>query len=352
MKCVHFTTKSLVLDSQCSDNSFEELVLIPDKQEGAAENNSHVVGRPEADCLSSLETLASKSGLRMVKQVASIYRISLEIGWPYSKVLKYDGNPLELINYLSGRSRMPLAKIIFSTYEVPTQTVRLCYIIPHIYHNHKLIMIKLLHTNFFQIVEYLCLEIVGAIISPHLTRTSGFRQKEHFRYTLWGFPLDSDFEMFLNLRPDDNSILGRMILEHLTAFRKLYKTDRNVANYPNPDYTEVEDVEAILDEEYQNIDDYEVESVISQQSGSTMDIPARGTSIDSQSVVSESTAYTRSHPAREKKPQYDVISCTNIRIKSSVKSNMKSLLKGAKLSSKQATIFFIKFYHSIHYSNI
>lgn len=205
--------------------------------------------------------------------------------------------------------------------------------------NYQLNIESLHYFISFQIVEYLCLEIVGAVISPHLTRTSGFRQKEHFRYTLWGFPLDSDFEMFLNLRPDDNSMLGRMILEHLTAFRKLYKTDGGVANYPNPDYTEVEDVEAILDEEYQNIDDYEVESVISQQSGSTVDIVARGTSIDTQSVVSESTVYTRSHPAREKKPQYDVISCTNIRIKSSVKFNMKSLLKGAKLSSKQVTIF-------------
>lgn len=97
--------------------------MIPDKQEESTENNSHVVGRREAECLSSLETLASKSGLRMLKQVASIYRISLQIGWSYSKVLKYDGNPLELINYLSGRSRMSLAKIIFTTYEVPTQKV-------------------------------------------------------------------------------------------------------------------------------------------------------------------------------------------------------------------------------------
>lgn len=208
-------------------------------------------------------------------------------------------------------------------------------------------------------MEYICLEIVTAIISCHLVRTMGLKQKEHFQYTVWGYPLDSDFEMFLNMRPDDNSILGRMLLEHLSAFRKSYKIRALVVLDDKCDENiDDERLDEILNEEYQNIDDDEVESLCSENT-INMDSPNHHTlyskALDNQSVASMSTVtYNSSRKLfRDRKPQLDVISCTNMKISPVVKSNIKSILKNTKLSSKQVSeslIFFCCLLLQFHYN--
>lgn len=54
--------------SGISDASFEELVVIQEKQENAPES-SHLAVREEADRLSALDALAVRSGLSLAKQV-------------------------------------------------------------------------------------------------------------------------------------------------------------------------------------------------------------------------------------------------------------------------------------------
>lgn len=186
------------------------------------------------------------------------------------------------------------------------------------------------------------MEITSAIISCHLVRTAeSNQQKEHFQYTVWGYSLDSGFEIFLNMRPDDNSILGRMLIEHLSGFRKSYKI-RTVAVLDDNCGENIEDekLEELLNAEYQNIEDDEIESLCS---ASTIDMDSSNyptpynRALDNQSVGSTSTVtynYTRKF-LRDKKPQLDVISCTNAKVSPLVKSNIKSILKNARLSSKQ-----------------
>lgn len=56
--------------SGVSDASFEELVVIQEKQENVPES-SHLAAREEADRLSALDALAIRSGLMLAKQVMS-----------------------------------------------------------------------------------------------------------------------------------------------------------------------------------------------------------------------------------------------------------------------------------------
>lgn len=54
--------------SGISDASFEELVVIQEKQENIPES-AHLAAREEADRLSALDALAVRSGLTLAKQV-------------------------------------------------------------------------------------------------------------------------------------------------------------------------------------------------------------------------------------------------------------------------------------------
>lgn len=54
--------------SEISETSFEELVVIQEKQENVPES-SHLAAREEADRLSALDALAVRSGLTIAKQV-------------------------------------------------------------------------------------------------------------------------------------------------------------------------------------------------------------------------------------------------------------------------------------------
>lgn len=87
------------------------------------ENASHLAVREDADRLSALEALAARSGLIVAKQVANYYRISLQIGWNYCTILKYQNDPMEFISYVSGRARMSLSNLIFRTFNISSKQV-------------------------------------------------------------------------------------------------------------------------------------------------------------------------------------------------------------------------------------
>ncbi|XP_053623631.1 uncharacterized protein LOC128682796 [Plodia interpunctella] len=291
--------------SDTSDTSFEELVVIQEKQHGA--HAAALCAREEADRLAALDALAVRCALPLAKQIASYFRIALQIGWDYTSVLKYQNRSVDFINLVSGRARMSLANLVFRTFNIPSK----------------------------QIAEYLCREMVAAIISPHLVKTSTFRQKEHFQYTLWGYTLSSDIEMFLNMRPDACSHIGRLILDHLMAFQKIYKATNPVL--PENVYDDNQlDVEALIDEEYQNVEGDEVESVLTEE-GTLM-------SAETESVFSVSTVYTTGmRMSRESRRNlFDMISRGNVHIRYEVKSNIRKITKGAKLSAKQVNIICIE----------
>ncbi|KAM3963039.1 LOW QUALITY PROTEIN: spatacsin [Aphomia sociella] len=289
--------------SGTSEASFEELVVIQEPPEG-----SHLAAREEADRLAALDALAVRAGLALAKLIASYFRIALQIGWDYISVLKYQNRSLDFINLVSGRARMSLANLVFKTFNLPTK----------------------------QIAEYLCHELVAAIISPHLVKTSTFRQKEHFQYTLWGYSLSSDIEMFLNLRPDACSHIGRLILDHLVAFQKIYKATNSTSLPENVLDDSCLDVETLIDEEYQNVEGDEAESVITEE-GTLM-------SADTESVFSVSTVYTSGiRMSREtRRNLFDVMTRSNVHIRYEVKSNIRKITKGAKLSTKQVNIISIE----------
>ncbi|KAJ2952675.1 hypothetical protein O0L34_g7014 [Tuta absoluta] len=293
--------------SETSDASFEELVVIQEKQDSASESIPHLAAREEADRLSALDALAVRSGITVAKQVASYFRISLQIGWNYTAVLKYQHHSVDFINLVSGRARMSLANLVFKTFNIPSK----------------------------QVAEYLCREMVAAIISPHLVKTSTFRQKEHFQYTLWGYALTSDIEMFLNMRPDACSHIGRLILDHLVAFQKIYKAT-TVAKLPENTFDDSNlDIETLIDEEYQNIEGDE-ESIVTEE-GTLM-------SADTESVFSVSTVYTVGTKLTRdtRRNLFDVVTRSNVHIRYEVKSNIRKITKGAKLSTKQVNIISIE----------
>ncbi|KAG6442693.1 spatacsin [Manduca sexta] len=293
--------------SGVSDASFEELVVIQEKQDNVPES-SHLAAREEADRLSALDALAVRSGLALVKQVASYFRIALQIGWDYGSVLKYQNRAIDFINFVSGRARMSLANLVFKTFNIPTK----------------------------QIAEYICCEMVAAIISPHLVKTSTFRQKEHFQYTLWGYALNSDMEMFLNMRPDACSQVGRLILDHLVAFQKIYKVNATLRLPENTFDDSCLDVETLIDEEYQNVEGSEVESVLTEE-GTLM-------SAETESLYSVSTVYTAGNKLSRdtRRNLFDVIARNNVQIRYEVKSNIRKITKGARLSTKQVNIICIE----------
>lgn len=173
--------------------------------------------------------------------------------------------------------------------------------------------------------------MVAAIISPHLVKTSTFRQKEHFQYTLWGYTLNSDMEMFLNMRPDACSHIGRLILDHLMAFQKIYKATNTVLPENVLDDS-CFDVDTLIDEEYQNVENDEVESVLTEE-GTLM-------SAETESVMSVSTVYTVGmRMSRDSRRNlFDVVSRGNVHIRYEVKSNVRKITKGAKLSTKQVIV--------------
>ncbi|XP_046964656.1 spatacsin isoform X3 [Vanessa cardui] len=300
------TLQNKLTVSEASETSFEELVVIQERQDG--ESVPHLAVREEADRLSALDALAVKSGLSVAKQVANYFRIALQIGWDYISVLKYQSRPLDFINLVSGRARMSLANLVFRTFNIPSK----------------------------QIAEYLCREMVAAIISPHLVKTSTFRQKEHFQYTLWGYVLDSDIEMFLNMRPDACSHIGRLILDHLIAFQKIYNATNASIIPENTLDDSCLDVETLIDEEYQNVEGDEVESILTEE-GTLM-------SAETESVYSVSTVYTAGNKMSRdsRRNLFDVISRSNVHIRYEVKSNIRKITKGAKLSTKQVNIISIE----------
>lgn len=294
--------------SETSDASFEELVVISEKQDNAVESATHLAGREDADRLSALEALAARSGSSIVKQIANYYRISLQIGWNYTTVLKYQNNPMDFINYVSGKARMSLANLVFRTFNISSG----------------------------QISEYLANEMAAAIICPHLVKTSTFRQKEHFQYTLWGYPLNSDIEMFLNMRPDACCQIGRLMLDNLLAFRKIYKCNMSLKVTQDLDDSSL-DVDTLIDEEYQNVDEEEVHSLTTTEGGTLF-------SAETESVYSVSTVYSLGTKlTREtRRNLFDVITKSNIHIRNDIKSNIRRITKGSKLSTKQVNIISIE----------
>lgn len=184
----------------------------------------------------------------------------------------------------------------------------------------------------FQIAEYLSSELVTAIISPHLEKTSSFRQKEHFQYYLWGYPLNSDLEIFLNMRPDACSQIGRLMLDHLMAFRKIYQCNVSAQVADGVDDS-CFDVDTLIDEEYQNVDEEEVQSLTTTEGGTVA-------SADTESVYSVSTMYSiRPKLTKElRRNLFDVISKSSIHIRNDIKYNIRRITKGAKLSTKQVLV--------------
>ncbi|CAK1545304.1 unnamed protein product [Leptosia nina] len=292
--------------SETSDTSFEELVVIQERQDDGS--IPHLAVREEADRLAALDALAVKSGLSIVKQIANYFRIALQIGWDYMSVLKCHNRALDFISLVSGKSRMTLANLVFRTFNVPTK----------------------------QIAEYLCREMVSAVISPHLVKTSTFRQKEHFQYTLWGYVLDSDIEMFLNMRPEACSHIGRLILDHLIAFQKIYKASSSIKIPENILDDSCLDVETLIDEEYQNLDGDEIESILTEE-GTLM-------SAETESMFSVSTVYAPGNKMTKdtRRNLFDVISKSNVHIRYEVKSSIRKITKGAKLSTKQVNTISIE----------
>ncbi|CAH2073718.1 unnamed protein product, partial [Iphiclides podalirius] len=291
-----------------SDTSFEELVVIQERQDMQPVAVPQLAVREEADRLAALDALAVRSGLSLAKQIASYFRIALQIGWDYTSVLKYQNRPVDFINLVSGRSRMFLANLVFRTFNVPSK----------------------------QVAEYLCLEMVAAIISPHLLKTSTFRQKEHFQYTLWGYALNSDIEMFLNMRPDACSHIGRLLLDHLVAFQRIYKAAGAFKTPENVLDDSCLDIETLIDEEYQNVDGAEVESVLTGD-GTLV-------SAETESVYSVSTAYTAGNKMSRdsRRNLFDAASRSNVHVRYEVKSNVRKITQGAKLSTKQVNIISIE----------
>lgn len=171
--------------------------------------------------------------------------------------------------------------------------------------------------------------MVAAIISPHLVKTSTFRQKEHFQYTLWGYALNADIEMFLNMRPDACSHIGRLILDHLMAFQKIYKATGASKIPDNILDDSCLDVENLVDEEYQTVEGDEAESVLTEE-GTIM-------SADTESVYSASTIYTAGNKLTRdsRRNLFDMANKSNVNIRYEVKSNIRRITKGAKLSTKQ-----------------
>ncbi|XP_013195896.1 spatacsin [Amyelois transitella] len=300
------TLQNRLTVSGTSDTSFEELVVIQEKQDNVPES-CHLAAREEADRLAALDALGVRSSLALAKQIASYFRIALQIGWDYTSVLKYQNRSVDFINLVSGRARMSLANLVFRTFNIPSK----------------------------QVAEYLCREMVGAIISPHLVKTSTFRQKEHFQYTLWGYTINSDIEMFLNMRPDACSHIGRLILDHLMAFQKIYKATNPVLPENVNDDSQL-DVENLIDEDYLNVEGDEEESILTEE-GTLM-------SAETESVFSVSTVYTTGMKmSRESRRNlFDMISRGNVHIRYEVKSNVRKITKGAKLSTKQVNIISIE----------
>lgn len=185
--------------------------------------------------------------------------------------------------------------------------------------------------------------MVSAIISPHLVKTSSFRQKEHFQYTLWGYVLNSDIEMFLNMRPDACTQIGRLMLDHLMAFRKIYKCTMSSQIEPDALDDSYLDVETLIDEEYQTVDESEVESLAKSSTKSSTD-GATVTSTETESVFSVSTVYSLGNKmTRESRRNlFDIISKSNVHIRYEVKSNVRNITKGAKLSTKQVISMILR----------
>lgn len=55
--------------------------------------------------------------------MANFFRISLQIGWNYATVLKYQNDPMDFINYVSGKARMSLANLVFRTFNISSKQV-------------------------------------------------------------------------------------------------------------------------------------------------------------------------------------------------------------------------------------
>lgn len=188
--------------------------------------------------------------------------------------------------------------------------------------------------SYFQIADYLCREMVAAIISPHLIATSTFRQKEHFQYTLWGYALNSDLEMFMNMRPDACSPIGRLILEHLMAFQKIYKVTAAVKLPEDSLDDSCLDVQTLIDEEYQNVECSEVESILTE--GTML-------SAETESVYSVSTVYAAGNKLSRdsRRNLFDVVTRSNVHIRNEIKSNIRKITKGSQLSTKQVCIHLL-----------
>ena len=135
------------------------------------------------------------------------------------------------------------------------------------------------------------------------------------------------------MRPDACSHIGKLILDHLMAFQKIYKCTGTSKLPDNLLDDSCLDVETLIDEEYQNVEGDEAESVLTEE-GTIL-------SAETESVYSVSTVYTMysNKMSRDcRRNLFDVINKNNVHIRYEVKSNIRKITKGAKLSTKQVLI--------------
>lgn len=113
------------------------------------------------------------------------------------------------------------------------------------------------------------------------------------------------------------------------AFQKIYKCSGNSKLPDNLLDDSGLDVENLIDEEYQNVEGDEAESVLTEE-GTIM-------SAETESVYSVSTVYTAGNKMTRdsRRNLFDVINKNNVHIRYEVKSNIRKITKGAKLSTKQ-----------------
>lgn len=98
------------------------------------------------------------------------------------------------------------------------------------------------------------------------------------------------------------------------------------------------DVDTLIDEEYQNVDQQEVESLTTTEGGTLV-------SADTESAYSVSTVYSFG-PKQSKETRrnlFDVISKGNVHIRYEIKSHIRRITRGSKLSTKQVEFSYIVF---------
>lgn len=113
------------------------------------------------------------------------------------------------------------------------------------------------------------------------------------------------------------------------AFQKIYKAT-TALKLPEDCLDDSRlDVETLIDEEYQNVECDEAESVLTEE-GTIL-------SAETDSIYSVSTVYTVGNKLSRdsRRNLFDVVTRSNVHVRYEVKSNIRKITKGAKLSTKQ-----------------